>query len=178
VLALHALAEWSSERARAAHAATRGVVAADPRVRILGDVSRHASTCGRVPVLLDTPDQEPRPGIWWSKSGAQAVPCVPGDAYQAAAALLARVKLAALATAGGADISTDRRPAVRLAGGQPLRSVGGGDIGQSGAVDRDGRSVADRPERDHSRARLVRRGTGGREQLAVAHSLVFRHQGS
>jgi hypothetical protein len=108
VLALHALAEWSPERAGAAHAATCGVLTADPRARILGDVSRHTSTGARVPVLLDTPDQEPPPGIWWSKSGAQVLPCVPGDAYQAAAALLARVKLAAPATAGGTDISADR----------------------------------------------------------------------
>jgi hypothetical protein len=56
VLALHALAEWSPERARAAHAATCGVLTADPRARILGDVSRHTSTGARVPVLLDTPD--------------------------------------------------------------------------------------------------------------------------
>jgi hypothetical protein len=109
VLALHALAEWSPEPARAAHAATREVLAADPSLRILGDASRQASTCARVPVLLDTPGQEPPPGVWWSKSGAQVLPCVLDDAYQTAAALLARVKLAALAAAGGADISADRR---------------------------------------------------------------------
>ena len=101
VLALHALAEWSPEPARAAHAATREILAADRRVRIIGDGFRRSSTCIRVPVLLDSPDQEPPPGVWWSKSGARVLPCLLDDAYQAAAALLVRVKLAALATEAG-----------------------------------------------------------------------------
>jgi hypothetical protein len=96
VLALYALTQWSPGPARAARAATRAALAAGRGLRILGDDPRRESTCARVPVLLDAPGQDPPPGVRWSPSGAQVLPCVPGDGYPAAAALLSRVKLAAL----------------------------------------------------------------------------------
>ena len=97
VLALHALGEWSAEPAGASRTATREALAAECGVRILGDLSRHASSCAYVPVLVDAPDQEPPPGVWWFHSGAQVLPCVPDDGREAAVRLLARVRLAALA---------------------------------------------------------------------------------
>lgn len=95
MLALAALAQWSPGPARKAHAATRAALAAAPDLRILGHPSRQESTCARVPVLADAPDQAPPPGVWWSRSGAQVLPCVPDDEHAAAARLLARVRLAA-----------------------------------------------------------------------------------
>jgi len=101
VLALDALAGWSPQAARQAHAGTRRLLAADARLRPLGDASRHASTHAYVPVLLppdhDSPNGDsldPPPGVCWTRSGAQVLPCVPASDYESAAMLLARVRLA------------------------------------------------------------------------------------
>jgi DegT/DnrJ/EryC1/StrS aminotransferase family len=102
VLALDALARWSPEPARRAHARARQLLAADGRLRPLGHESRHAITHGHVPVLLpddhDHPEAgplEPPPGLWWTRSGAQVLPGVRAEDQEAAAGLLARVRIAA-----------------------------------------------------------------------------------
>jgi hypothetical protein len=96
VLALQALADWSAEPAARVQGATRAALADMPSLRLLGDVARHASTTTSVPVLLDTPAMEPPPGIWWSPSGAQVLPCVPDEDHAAAKGLLVRIRLAVL----------------------------------------------------------------------------------
>ncbi len=102
VLALDALAGWSPGSAGRAHARARRLLAADGRLRPLGHESRHSITHGYVPVLLpddhDHPGAdsfEPPPGLWWTRSGAQVLPSVRADDQEAAARLLARVRLAA-----------------------------------------------------------------------------------
>jgi hypothetical protein len=101
VLALDALAGWSPQLARQAHAETRRLLAADARLHPLGHPSRHASTNASVPVLLpadhdlgDADSLDPLPGQCWTRSGAQVLPCVPVSEYESAARLLARVRLA------------------------------------------------------------------------------------
>lgn len=102
VLALDALAGWSPEPTRRAHARARRLLAADDRLCPLGQESRHAITQGYVPVLL--PDEcgssgvgsfEPPTGLWWTRSGAQVLPGIRADDREKAAGLLARVRLAA-----------------------------------------------------------------------------------
>ena len=102
VLALNALALWSPGPARRAHEETRQLLSADPRIRPLGCESRHAISNAFVPVLL--PDQhdpvdadpfDPPPGLWWTRSGAQVLPCVDARDRESAARLLARVRLVA-----------------------------------------------------------------------------------
>ena len=101
VLALDALAGWSPGPARRAYAQIRRLLTVDGRLRPLGDESRHLVNRGYVPVLLpDDHDQaegdspEPPPGLWWTRSGAQVLPCIRADGQEPAARLLARVRLA------------------------------------------------------------------------------------
>jgi dTDP-4-amino-4,6-dideoxygalactose transaminase len=95
VLALHALAGWSAEPSVRAQALTRAALVAVPGLRVLGDPDKHRNTSGLVPVLLDQPDRLPPPGTAWVPSGARVLPGGPPGDRTAAAALLARTRLAA-----------------------------------------------------------------------------------
>jgi dTDP-4-amino-4,6-dideoxygalactose transaminase len=97
VLALHALAEWSPEITTATRGATLELLAARSGLRILGTATRHMSTSASVPVLLDSPDTGPLPGVWWSASGASVLPCVSSADYADAENLLNRTRLATIA---------------------------------------------------------------------------------
>lgn len=103
VLALDALAGFSPRSGQRAHDETRRLLAADARLRPLGDEGRHASAHPFVPVLLSADRRpsgtaeppDPPPGVRWTRSGARVLPCVPGTERAAAAGLLARTRLAA-----------------------------------------------------------------------------------
>jgi hypothetical protein len=68
------------------------------------------------------------------------------------------------------------QPAVRLAGGQPLRSVDGGDFGPSGAVDGDGRAAAGGPERDYGGTLLIGGIGGGRVGIEFGRDQIGEAQ--
>jgi dTDP-4-amino-4,6-dideoxygalactose transaminase len=97
VLALHALAGYSPRSARQAHDEAWRLLAADARLRPIGDEVRRTSAHYSVPVLLpaDRETLEPPPGLRWTRSGARVLPCLPADEYAAAGLLLARTRLAA-----------------------------------------------------------------------------------
>jgi hypothetical protein len=99
ILALHALAGWTPRPARQARTRVRRLLAADAGLRPLGEESRHASSHPYVPILLppDGCPPGPPPGVRWTHSGAQVLPCVPPGDQEAAASLLGRVRLAAAA---------------------------------------------------------------------------------
>lgn len=131
VLALDALARWSPETAERAASRTRRLLAADGRLRPLGDDSRHSVTRGYVPVLLPGDHQpaevdalEPPPGVWWTRSGAQVLPSGRDGDRETAARLLARVRLAAHRDPAATE-DGDHGPAA--APGQPSSgaSIGG-----------------------------------------------------
>lgn len=94
ILALHALAEWSPASAKEARDAVRDLLMAVPGTRVLGGDARRTSTCRYVPVILDTPNQEPPPGVFWSPSGAVILPCGSSQLAGESAELIARVRLA------------------------------------------------------------------------------------
>jgi hypothetical protein len=98
ILALHALAGWTPQPAGQARSRVRRLLAADARLKPLGEESRHASSHPYVPVLVPPGDRppDPPPGVRWTHSGAQVLPCVPPRDREAAASLLSRVRLAAV----------------------------------------------------------------------------------
>ena len=96
VLALHQLAAWSPNPARAAHAATLTRLAANPRIAILGDLTRHGTAKPYVPVLVRSDDDPPPPGITWVMSGAQVLAGHTDRTRRTARALLRRVRIATL----------------------------------------------------------------------------------
>jgi dTDP-4-amino-4,6-dideoxygalactose transaminase len=99
ILALHALAGWTPRPARQAQLRVRRLLAADARLKPLGEESRHASSHPYVPILVPSGDRPPDPpaGVRWTHSGALVLPCVPPGGREAAANLLGRVRLAAAA---------------------------------------------------------------------------------
>jgi DegT/DnrJ/EryC1/StrS aminotransferase family len=99
ILALYALAGWTPQPARQARARVRRLLAVDARLKPLGEESRHASSHPYVPILVPPGGGPPGPppGVRWTHSGAQFLPCVPPGDREAAASLLGRVRLAAAA---------------------------------------------------------------------------------
>jgi dTDP-4-amino-4,6-dideoxygalactose transaminase len=96
VLALHQLTGWSPAAARARYAETARRLSGQPALRLLADARRHGMSQPQVPVLLDSDDASPPPGVRWSRSGAQVLPGLAAADRQHARRLLARVRIAAL----------------------------------------------------------------------------------
>jgi hypothetical protein len=97
ILALHALAGWTPQPARQARTRVRRLLAADARLTFLGEESCHASSHPYVPILMPPGGRppDPPPGVRWTHSGAQVLPCAPPVDREAVASLLGRLRLAA-----------------------------------------------------------------------------------